>query len=624
MSHRLLDRPARTSRFGILVTSALLGLLAGPPASAVAGETEEPGVHSLAWQQPVTPGWREDDLTRRFVTNQIRHMTLEQKVGQLFVTYAYGETVDTTNPNDVKANQAAYGVNNAQALIEKYHLGGIIYFAWSNNVNNPRQIASLSNGIQQVAISQRAPIPMLITTDQEQGIVARVGPPATQFPGNMALGAGRNPHDGFVAAQITGQELRALGINQNYAPVADVNVNALNPVIGVRSFGEEPQLVSQLTTAQVLGYQQRDGVAATAKHFPGHGDTDVDSHTGVPLITHTREEWEKIDMPPFKAAVAAGIDAIMTAHIIVPALDPAGDPATLSHPIMTGVLREELGYDGVVVTDALGMQGVRDKYGDDRVPVLALKAGVDMLLMPPLFDKAYKAVLNAVRSGEISESRIDESVYRVLRLKFYRGLYRAPFVNLEKIDSIVGTAEHYAEAHRVTERTTTLVKNDAGLLPLIAASRNVLVTGWGVSTTATLAGYIGTRGATTEVYQTGANPRQDQIDAAVARAAASDLTVVTTMNAWNPNQAGQRELVKALVATGKPVIVIGVRDPYDIAYFTQAGTYLTTYSYTRIALETVVKVLFGEVSPTGKLPVTIPVAGQPDTPLYPYGHGLSY
>ncbi|HET8662662.1 MAG TPA: glycoside hydrolase family 3 protein [Micromonosporaceae bacterium] len=624
MSNGVHQRPARNLRLWALLTSALLGLLAtsAPPASAEQAQPQGDG--SSAWQQPVKPGWREDSLARGFVMNQLKGMTLEEKVGQLFVTYAYGDTATTANPADVANNRSAHGVDNAKALIERYHLGGVIYFAWSNNVNNPAQIANLSNGVQEVAAAQRSGIPLLITTDQEQGIVARVGPPATAFPGNMALGAGRSPYDAFVAAQITGRELRALGINQNYAPVADVNVNALNPVIGVRSFGEDPQLVAQLTAAQVLGYQRRDGVAATAKHFPGHGDTAVDSHTGVPLITHTREEWERLDLPPFKAAIAADIDMIMTAHIIVPALDPANDPATLSRPIMTGILREELGYDGVVVTDALGMQGVRDKYGDDRVPVLALKAGVDMLLMPPRIDLAYNAVLNAVRSGEISESRIDESVYRVLRLKFYRGLFRERYVNPEEIGSVVGTPAHYAEAHRITEGTTTLVKNDAGVLPLAPTSRKVLVTGWGVSTTATLAGHIGARGATTDVYETGINPSLTRINTALARAATSEVIVVTTNNAWRPTQAGQQALVKALVATGKPVIVLAVRDPYDIAYFTQAATYVATYSYTGIALESVVKVLFGEVSPAGKLPVTVPVAGQPTTPLYPYGHGLTY
>ncbi|MQA23974.1 MAG: glycoside hydrolase family 3 protein [Micromonosporaceae bacterium] len=598
----------------VAVALALLGT-ATPAASQVAERADD---------QPAAPDWRQGNLAQGWIDQKLGRMSLEEKVGQLFMTYAYGETADTDAPGDVSRNQSAHGVDNAQQLIEKYHLGGMIYFAWSNNVNNPHQIAGLSNGVQRVAMDQPSGLPLLISTDQEQGIVVRVGAPATQFPGNMALGAGRSTQDAQTAARITGQELRALGINQNFAPVADVNVNALNPVIGVRSFGEDPTLAAALTAAQTRGYQQRDGVSATAKHFPGHGDTDVDSHFGFPVINHTREEWERLDAPPFRAAAAAGIDAIMTAHIQVPALDPSGDPATLSRPIMTGLLRNEMGYDGVVVTDSLGMAGVREKYGDDRVPVLALQAGVDMLLMPPNIDVAYNAVLNAVRDGELTERRIEKSVARILRLKFYRGLARDPYADPSKIDSIVGTPQHLAVAEQVTERTTTLIANDAGLLPLDQGSRNVLVTGWGVATTRTIGDHFADRGAAADVYSTGASPSDTAISNAVAKAEASDLVVVTSMNAWGAGNARQRTLVKQLVATGTPVIVLGVRDPYDIAYFTEAETYLATYSYTAIGLETAVKVIFGEVSPSGKLPVTIPVAGDPDTPLYPYGHGLSY
>ncbi len=371
----------------------------------------------------------------------IKRMTLEEKVGQLFVTYAYGRTADTTDPVDVANNQRDLGVANGKALIEKYHVGGVIYFAWSNNVANPEQIAGLSNGLQRVATSQRSGIPLLISTDQEHGVVARVGPPATQLPGNMALGAGRSAPNTYDAAQISGRELRAIGINQNFAPVADVNVNAQNPVIGVRSFGSDPSLVSDMVSASVDGYQSAD-VAATAKHFPGHGDTATDSHYGVPIINHSRAEWDSIDAPPFRAAVSRGIDTIMTAHIVVPALDPSEVPATLSKPIITDILRGEMGYDGVVITDALTMQGVRDGFGDDRIPVLALKAGVDQLLMPApgKLDIAYNAVLDAVRSGELTEDRIDQSVHRVLQLKMTRGLFKPKnvIVDESKVGSLVG------------------------------------------------------------------------------------------------------------------------------------------------------------------------------------------
>jgi beta-N-acetylhexosaminidase len=604
-----------TRRLRILVATAVFAVLAATlPAVAFAG-----GAASAGGQAAYTAD-RDDRVPPGLIISRIKRMTLEEKVGQLFVTYGYGATVDTVDAR----NQTAHGVDTIRQLIDTYKLGGVIYFAWSDNVNDPHQIANLSNGVQDAALDQRMGIPMLISTDQEQGIVVRVGPPATQFPGNMALGAGRSAEDAFTAARVTGKELRALGINQNYAPVADVNVNPLNPVIGVRSFSENAELAAELTAAQVDGYQQREGVVATAKHFPGHGNTDVDSHIGVPIIHHTEEEWWAVDAPPFQAAIDEGIDAIMTAHLIVPSLDPAEDPATLSQPIITGMLRDELGYDGVVVTDSLGMEGVREHYGDDRVPVLAIQAGVDMLLMPPDIDLAYNAVLDAVRDGEISEKRIDESVYRILRLKFERGLFRNAHVEVDKVDEIVGIPQHLDAAQAVTDRTTTLVANDADLLPLGPGDRDVLVTGWGASTTQTLAGAMAERGAATDVVETGPNPSQEAIGRAVAAAEGSDLVVVTTMNAWTNANVGQRDLVGALVATGTPVVAVGVRDAYDVAYLPGVETYLATYSYTAGALEAAVRVLFGENDPRGRLPVTIPVAGDPDTPLYPYGHGLSY
>jgi beta-N-acetylhexosaminidase len=572
------------------------------------------------------------------ILRMIKKMTLEEKVGQLFVLQVYGKSADTADPADVAANQKLYGVDNAQQLIAKYQPGGIIlYSADPPNVTDAQQVAHLTNGIQRAAMSTRVPIPDLIATDQEQGsVVSRIPAPFTQFPGSQALAAGRQSRDAYTSSRITGQELRAIGINQDYAPDSDVNVNPANPVIGVRSFGSDPSLVAKFAAAEVDGYQAA-GVIPTAKHFPGHGDTDTDSHTGVPIINHTQEQWRQLDMPPFQADIAHGVDSIMTAHIIVPALDPSGDPATLSKPIMTGILRDQLHYDGMVVTDALGMQGVRDKYGDDRVPVLALEAGVDQLLKPPtdtagngIFKLQYDSVLAAVRGGEISEARIDQSVYRILRLKKNHGLFTRPYVDETKVASRVGTAEHVAAEQRITDRTTTLVKNADGLLPLTADGRKVFVTGWGVATTATLAADIAKRGAATSVLQTGISPSQAQIDQAVARANGSDLVVVTTNRAWDistepgHNGPGQMNLVKALVATGKPVIVAAVRDAYDIGYFTAAGTYLVTYSYTPAALESLTKVLYGEISPSGKLPVAIPVAGQPDQVLYPYGYGLGY
>jgi beta-N-acetylhexosaminidase len=564
------------------------------------------------------------------ISRMLRGMTLEEKVAQLFTLQVYGTTSDTTDPVAVAANRKLYGLDNADQLIAKYHPGGIIYYSVDPpNITSPQQVAHFSNGIQRASMSGRVPIPATIAADQEQGsVVSRVPAPFTQFPGSQALGAGRRPVDAFISSMITGQELKAIGINTDYAPDSDVNVNPANPVIGVRSFGSDPSLVAQFASAEVDGYQAA-GIIPTAKHFPGHGDTTADSHTNVPVITHTREQWERLDLPPFKADIAHGVDSIMTAHIIVPALDPSGDPATLSKPIMTGILRDQLHYNGVVVTDALGMQGVRDKYGDDRVPVLALKAGVDELLKPPqdatgkgLFDLQFNSVLTAVKNGELTESRIDQSVYRILSLKQKHGLFTHPYVDESKVAKVVGTPAHLAIEQRITDRTTTLLKD--ALLPLPKDGRKVLVTGYGAVTTQTLAADIHKRGPATSVYTTGLSPSQATIAQAVAQAQNNDLTVVTTNGAWNTasNGPGQINLVKALVATGKPVIVASVRDAYDIGYFPEATTYLVTYGYTPASLESLTKVLFGELNPTGRLPVMVPVGGHPDQVLFPYGYGL--
>ena len=475
---------------------------------------------------PPTAGGKR---TEAWIAAVVRRMSVEEKVGQLLVAHVYGAAAEVADAR----NTAEYGVATPSEVVAKYHLGGVCYFTWSGNVVDPVQVANLSNGLQRSSVGSGAGLPLLVSTDQEQGTIVRIGPPATQFPGNMALGAERRVDAARRAAAITGRELAAVGINQDYAPVADVNVNPANPVIGVRSYGSEPGLVRALTAAQVKGYQRDAGILATAKHFPGHGDTSVDSHTGIPVITHTREQWEDIDAPPFRDAIKAGIGAIMTGHLVMPELDPAGDPATLSYPIMTGILRRELGFDGVVVTDALGMQGVRDKYGDDRVVVLAVLAGVDMLLRPPQFDVAHQALLAAVDQGEISRHRLDESVTRILRWKVKAGLVRDPFVHVDKVPEIVGPPAHLAAADDITEATTTLVKNDAGVLPLAPGPRTVLVTGSGAAATQALADACGERGATASAFNTGSRPTDAAIASAVAQAGASDLTVVVTQKAWD-------------------------------------------------------------------------------------------
>ncbi|WP_255949692.1 glycoside hydrolase family 3 protein [Streptomyces odontomachi] len=623
-------RHAGTSRRSLLAASAgavalaATGATAGPAHAADADPAAPPGAtgaHQGAHHL-------DDDDLKKLISG----MTLEEKVGQVFVMRVYGASATDPDQADIDANLDEIGVRTAAELIEKYRVGGIIYFAWAHNTQNPHQIADLSNGIQRAGLAQPRGLPLLIATDQEYGIVERVGTPATLMPGAMALGAGGSTSDAREAARIGGTELRAIGIRQDYAPDADVNVNPANPVIGVRSFGADPEAVARMVAAQVKGYQSA-GIASTSKHFPGHGDTATDSHYGFPIIQHTRAQWDELDAPPFRAAVAAGIDSIMTAHIMVPALDDSGDAATLSQPILTGILRGELGYDGVVITDSLGMAGVREKYGDDRVPVLALKAGVDQLLNPPDLDVAWHAVLDAVKGGELTEDRLDESILRILRMKARRDLFTAPYVTHAGVDRSVGTRAHLAAADRIAEHTTTLLVNEERVLPLSRRThRDVLVVGADPASpsgttgppTTVLANALTELGFTATALSTGAsgNPSQAVIDEAVAAAADADAVLVGT---YNVSASGtQRTLVQALAATGVPVVVLAIRNPYDAAYVPDAKAVLAAYSWTDVELRAAVRVLTGQARPRGHLPVAVPRADDASQELYAIGYGLSY
>ncbi|MGY2704780.1 glycoside hydrolase family 3 protein [Nocardioides sp. HB32] len=609
---------ARTStRLLVAGLSLALGAAVGPPA-ATAGDPARPG-HAAYRDQ---------------VRALMDHMTLRQKVGQLFVIEVAGRDATLVSDAAMAVNQQLYGVDTPAQVIAKYRPGGVIYYTVRNsddNIGDPAQVATLSNGLQTAALAQPRHVPLQISVDQEGGsMVARFGAPATQLPGNMALGAGRSVVDARQSAKVIGAELAAVGVTQDYAPVSDVNINPNNPVIGIRSIGGDPGLVSDLAAAQVKGYHA-GGVSAVAKHFPGHGDTGVDSHFGLPEVTHTLAQIHQIDLPPFEADIAAGVDTIVTAHVVMPAIDP-GVPATMSHRILTGLLRHALGFDGLIVTDALDMAGATATYPPDVAPVKAILAGADQLLVPPQMDTAYAAVLAAARSGQISTHRLDASVYRILLHKFRRGLFADPFVDPVTAPDVMGAPAHLAVAQAITDRTTTLVKNDAGLLPLATGPRDVLVTGWGVTTTATMATSLAARGATTQVLQTGTTPAKADIDDAVAAARDADLVVVSTNNAYNVDAttgqptaaaAAQTQLVRALLATGTPVVVAAMRNPYDVASFPAAPTVVDTYGYTADQVESLVRVLFGEVDPAGRLPVTIP--GPDGTgELFEFGHGLGY
>ncbi|MCD0447384.1 glycoside hydrolase family 3 protein [Glycomyces sp. A-F 0318] len=607
-------RSAKLSRKTVLVASAAgaFAVVGGGAviAEAVSRRDEDDPVEEDRATVPDQDSDQDSDV--EYAAEALAAMSLEEKVGQLFMVYVHGEAADTDQADAVASNRERLGADNGAAFVAAYQPGGIIYFDWANGLDDPAQTARLSNGLQEAA----GAVPLLIATDQEYGSVVRVKEPATQFPGAMPLGATRDPEAARRAAEAAGAELRAMGLNQNFAPDADVNVDPANPVIGVRSFGSDPALVAEFAAAQVTGYQA-GGVAVSAKHFPGHGDTGTDSHVGLPVITHTAEEWERIDLPPFQAAIEAGADMIMSAHLQFPALDDSLAPATLSQPILTGLLRDRLGFEGVVITDSLEMEGVRTEYGDDRVPVLALLAGADMLLMPPDFPAAHDAVLAAVASGELTEERIDQSVRRLLLLKYRRGMVDAAAADPDAAADAVGTEEHRAVADEIAERSVTLLAND-GTLPL--ASGAVLVAGWGENTTARLAEALTSQGLQAEALVTGEEPDAAAIQAAVAAAEGRDLVVVTTFNVKDGSP--QADLVAALLATGVPVATAAVGTPYDAAHLGEAGASLATYSYTQASLSALAKVIAGAVDPGGALPVDVP--GADGEVAYPLGHGLGY
>jgi beta-N-acetylhexosaminidase len=584
---------------------AITGVTAASPATAMSADAQ-----ATEWAQQT-----------------LRGMSLEQKVGQLFVADVWGKSADEVNAG----NQTKYGVDTPADVVRKFQPGGVIYFnnPGTDNVDDPAQVAHLTNGLQRAALGTGTHLPLIVSTDQEGGRVTRIAAPATEFPANMAIGAGRSTDDARTLATINGHELRAMGITQDFAPDADVNSNPLNPIIGSRSFSGRPGLTGQLVGAEIDGYQNSgpatQTVSSAAKHFPGHGDAATDSHTGLPVINRTAEQWRQIDLPPFQAAIAAGIDVIMTAHITVPSLDPSGEPATLSKPIMTGLLRDELHYDGVVVTDSLQMAGVRQMHPDSEIPVLAIEAGVDQMLMPPKLDVAINGVLDAVHSGRLTGQRIDQSVLRILKVKFKRGIVAKPLVDEGAVARTVGTREHLATMQEITDRTPTVLSNDAGVLPLRRPGK-ILVTGWNnpgypgypAEPVKTLAGRLGPRAT---ALSTGASPSAAQTAQAVAAAKNADTVVVLTNGLRT--SAAQRDLVNGLLGTGKPVIAVSIQEPYDPGY-ANVPTWLATYDFRDVTMNSLAKVLLGRIAPHGTLPVDVPTGADPAKILFPFGHGLSW
>ncbi|GAA1485383.1 glycoside hydrolase family 3 protein [Brachybacterium fresconis] len=562
------------------------------------------GVPMAAHAAPGRGGGKHDGR----IDELLAGMSLEQKIGQLFVAVGYGATADAPHPS----NTSTTGVDTIAEIVATHHVGGLIYFTWSDNLQDIEQIATLSNDVQAAAL-EAGGVPLIVAADEERGVVYRLPAPATPLPGAMALGATGSHSHARKAGVIVGSELRASGVNQAFAPVADVNIEARNPVIGVRSLGADPEAVSRLVAAQVKGIQSAN-CSASAKHFPGHGDTATDSHLGLPVIDHTRAELDQIDLPPFRAAIEQGADVIMTAHIVVPALDDSGRPATLSQPILTGLLREELGFEGVIVTDSLAMEGVRTMFGDDRVPVEAILAGADQMLMPPDLAVAIGGVRDAVASGEIGEDRLDASVRRILAQKLRRDLFEDASVDPGSALAEVGTEQSRHTAQKIADDSITLI-TDQDTVPL-AGGTSVLVTG-----EATAARLETTAQALTEHGLEASILADATAEQAAAAAADVEAVLVFTSSAGFEPPASQVEVVQALAATGVPVVHASLRNPYDVVHVGEVAASLAAYGNSECNLRAVAGAVAGAVHTKGTLPVAIPTADGTGE-AFPIGHSL--
>jgi beta-N-acetylhexosaminidase len=522
-------------------------------------------------------------------------------------------------------------------LVAHQHVGGIII-----SVGSPTEMAAKINGLQYLG-----PTPLLVSADFESGagFRARGGffvpnaidlGGATLFPYNMAFGAARDEQLAYDLGKVTALEARALGVHIAFAPVLDVNNNPANPVIGVRSFSEDPQLVARLGTAVIRGMQE-NGIVATAKHFPGHGDTEVNSHIGLPVVPVSRERLDRIELLPFAAAIRAGVGMVMTAHMALPAVTGDSTPATLSPAVMRDLLRRDLGFRGILSTDAMDMRGVLATMGLAEASKRAVEAGNDILLMPTDIPATIDAVVAGVREGRFTEARIDSSVRQLLELKERLGLHQNRYVDLTQVRSVVGGAAHLGLAQRAAERGITLVKDAQRTIPLQIAPRATAPAEGSARTdllsvtVARRADLAAGRDFNAELRTRYPGMREVFIDAddpqidydRVLRL--SDLSEVTVVGSYSlagfdvqrTNMAPRAfvEFVRDLQRRPTRAVVVAFGNPYLLREIPDVPVYLIAWSGFPVSQRAAARALLGTASITGRLPIAIP-------PVAPMGAGL--
>lgn len=532
-------------------------------------------------------------------------MTLREKVAQLVMMPCYGEAINTRS--------AQY--RNYTHLVRDLKIGGLIVLGHIQNgrVSNaePYAMASFLNRMQRMS-----KVPLLVGADFERGASMRVNS-TTVWPYNMAFGAAHDLDDARYEGAFTAQEARALGVHWIFAPDADVNNNPDNPIINTRSYGENPDEVAAFVRAYIEGAHSdaKNPVLVTAKHFPGHGDTAEDSHMALPRLDVDRARLNAIELVPFRAAIAAGVDSVMTAHLAVPALEPDNIPATVSSNVLTGLLRKEMDFHGLIVTDAMDMRGLTQLFPAGEASVRALEAGTDCLLMPLKADEAINAVVAAVASGRLTKQRIDESVIRLLTAKARVGLPKRKLVDVEDLSDVIQSPEADERAQNVADKAVTLVRNEGNIFQPANPDKTctvVLAENRYGQQGRRLMEEIHRRGTKMKVTFLDAGMSKPSIDEAAQAAAGCGSIVIAayaSVGAYRGNVALPGEFtgfVNTLLAGNVPVTLISLGSPYLIRSFSNAKAYAATFSTTATSETAAVKAMFGEIPISGRLPVTIP------------------
>ncbi len=578
---------------------------AGGPGAAAA-----PGV-AVATAPDAAATARPTGSADAWVDATLERLPLRRKVAQLVVPWMDGSYLAVGTPAYERLREGVAGEG----------VGGVIV-----SIGPPLEIAAKLNLVQELA-----DVPLLVAADVERGPGQRLaGGTAlpwglelgggTDFPPIMALGAAGDESLAYEVGRITAIEARAVGIHMAYAPVVDVNSNPDNPIINVRSYGEDPGLVARLGAAHIRGLQDH-GVLATAKHFPGHGDASTDSHIGLPVLDVDRARADSIELVPFRAAIEAGVAAVMVAHVAFPAWTGDSLPATLSRRLTTGLLKDELGFDGLVVVDALDMGAVTSRFGPEEAAVRALEAGADLLLMPVDVRATVDAVVSAVRSGRISEARIDRSVRKLLALKARLGLHEQRRVALDRVPHVVGQVEHAELARRIAERSFTLVRDRGRLVPLRAGPSARVLSIVYSDDPDPFAGRVFQRGirarfpgASTALLTARVHP--SELDALLAAADSADIVLFSPFVrvVSGKGRIGIPEAVAAFVeavAQRRPTVVTSFGNPYLLSQFPSVGTYALAWGQGVAEQEAAVRALAGDAPITGRLPISLP----PDHPI---------